>query len=42
MEMELAGGEGESSWQHSQMFRRALNEPKESSFQILVKMEDDT
>ncbi|XP_064836151.1 peptide-N(4)-(N-acetyl-beta-glucosaminyl)asparagine amidase [Oncorhynchus masou masou] len=41
LEAELAGGEGESSWQHSQLFRRSLNELEESSLEILVEMEED-
>ncbi|KAK6323927.1 hypothetical protein J4Q44_G00062660 [Coregonus suidteri] len=41
VEAELAGGEGESSWQHSQLFRRSLNELEESSLEILVEMEEE-
>lgn len=34
------GGEEESSWQHSQLFRQSLNETEESSFEILIHLED--
>ncbi|KAM7372787.1 hypothetical protein PAMP_007684 [Pampus punctatissimus] len=37
---ELSGGEGESSWQHSQLFRQSLKETEESSFEILVHLQD--
>ncbi|XP_062265410.1 peptide-N(4)-(N-acetyl-beta-glucosaminyl)asparagine amidase [Platichthys flesus] len=37
---ELSGGEGEASWQHSQLFRESLKETEESSFEILIHLED--
>ncbi|XP_029298561.1 peptide-N(4)-(N-acetyl-beta-glucosaminyl)asparagine amidase isoform X2 [Cottoperca gobio] len=37
---ELSGGEEESSWQHSQLFRQSLKETEESSFEILIHFED--
>ncbi|XP_034561190.1 peptide-N(4)-(N-acetyl-beta-glucosaminyl)asparagine amidase [Notolabrus celidotus] len=36
----LSGGEGDSSWQHSQLFRQSLKETEESSFEILVHLEE--
>ncbi|KAG9335654.1 hypothetical protein JZ751_004305 [Albula glossodonta] len=40
VEAELAGGEGESSWQHAQLFRQSLAEPKEPSFEMLLELEE--
>ncbi|KAM4631215.1 peptide-N(4)-(N-acetyl-beta-glucosaminyl)asparagine amidase [Polymixia lowei] len=40
IEAELSGGEGESSWQHSQLFRQSLQETEESSFEILIDLDD--
>ena len=40
VEAELSGGEGESSWQHTQLFRRSLKELEESSFEILIDLEN--
>lgn len=40
VEAGLSGGEGDTSWQHSQLFRQSLKEPEESSFEILVHMEE--
>uniref|UniRef100_A0A4W6FNK8 Peptide-N(4)-(N-acetyl-beta-glucosaminyl)asparagine amidase n=1 Tax=Lates calcarifer TaxID=8187 RepID=A0A4W6FNK8_LATCA len=37
---ELSGGEGEAFWQHSQLFRQSLKETEESSFEILIQLED--
>ncbi|XP_069575274.1 peptide-N(4)-(N-acetyl-beta-glucosaminyl)asparagine amidase [Brachyistius frenatus] len=37
---ELSGGEGEASWQHSQLFRRSLNETEETSFEIIIDLQD--
>ncbi|XP_038579993.1 peptide-N(4)-(N-acetyl-beta-glucosaminyl)asparagine amidase isoform X2 [Micropterus salmoides] len=37
---ELSGGEGETSWQQSQIFRHSLKEPEESSFEVLIHLED--
>ncbi|XP_032378231.1 peptide-N(4)-(N-acetyl-beta-glucosaminyl)asparagine amidase isoform X2 [Etheostoma spectabile] len=36
----LSGGEEETSWQHSQLFRQSLKETEESSFEILVHLDD--
>ncbi|XP_070777834.1 peptide-N(4)-(N-acetyl-beta-glucosaminyl)asparagine amidase [Enoplosus armatus] len=36
----LSGGEGETSWQHSQLFRESLEGTEESSFEILIHLED--
>ncbi|XP_068431681.1 peptide-N(4)-(N-acetyl-beta-glucosaminyl)asparagine amidase [Clinocottus analis] len=36
---ELGGGEEDTSWQHSQLFRQSLKE-KESSFEICIHLED--
>uniref|UniRef100_A0A8C9S0Q2 Peptide-N(4)-(N-acetyl-beta-glucosaminyl)asparagine amidase n=1 Tax=Scleropages formosus TaxID=113540 RepID=A0A8C9S0Q2_SCLFO len=38
VEAELSGGDGLSSWQHSQLFRCSLKEPESSSFEILIDM----
>lgn len=40
IEARLSGGEGDASWQHSQLFRQSLTEPEESSFEILVHLEE--
>lgn len=37
---ELSGGDGESSWQHSQLFRQSLKETEECSFEVLIHLED--
>ncbi|KAM6899468.1 peptide-N(4)-(N-acetyl-beta-glucosaminyl)asparagine amidase [Xenentodon cancila] len=37
---ELSGGEGDNSWQHSQLFRQSLKEPEESSFEIIISLQD--
>ncbi|CAJ1084132.1 peptide-N(4)-(N-acetyl-beta-glucosaminyl)asparagine amidase [Xyrichtys novacula] len=36
----LSGGEGDASWQHSQLFRQSLKEMEESSFEIFVHLEE--
>ncbi|XP_040910202.1 peptide-N(4)-(N-acetyl-beta-glucosaminyl)asparagine amidase [Toxotes jaculatrix] len=37
---ELSGGEGETMWQHSQLFRQSLKETEKPSFEILIHLED--
>ncbi|XP_077446972.1 peptide-N(4)-(N-acetyl-beta-glucosaminyl)asparagine amidase isoform X1 [Stigmatopora argus] len=36
----LSGGEGNASWQHSQLFRQSLKEKEESSFEIVIHLKD--
>ncbi|XP_057683548.1 peptide-N(4)-(N-acetyl-beta-glucosaminyl)asparagine amidase isoform X1 [Corythoichthys intestinalis] len=36
----LSGGEGNASWQHSQLFRQSLKEKEQSSFEILIHLKD--
>ncbi|XP_036949635.1 peptide-N(4)-(N-acetyl-beta-glucosaminyl)asparagine amidase [Acanthopagrus latus] len=36
----LSGGEGETSWQHAQLFRQSLKQTDEPSFEIVIHLED--
>uniref|UniRef100_A0A3Q2PTR9 Peptide-N(4)-(N-acetyl-beta-glucosaminyl)asparagine amidase n=1 Tax=Fundulus heteroclitus TaxID=8078 RepID=A0A3Q2PTR9_FUNHE len=36
---ELSGGDGDNSWQHSQLFRQALDE-QEPSFEVIIQLQD--
>lgn len=36
---ELSGGDGDTSWQHAQLFRQGLNE-QESSFEVFVQLQN--
>ncbi|XP_034748013.1 peptide-N(4)-(N-acetyl-beta-glucosaminyl)asparagine amidase isoform X3 [Etheostoma cragini] len=36
----LSGGEEETSWQHSQLFRQSLKETEQSSFEILIHLDN--
>lgn len=40
IEAGLSGGDGDASWQHAQIFRQSLKETEQSSFEILVQLED--
>ncbi|XP_041823223.1 peptide-N(4)-(N-acetyl-beta-glucosaminyl)asparagine amidase isoform X2 [Melanotaenia boesemani] len=37
---ELSGGEGDNSWQHSQLFRQSLKEPESTSFEVIIHLQD--
>ncbi|XP_061598071.1 peptide-N(4)-(N-acetyl-beta-glucosaminyl)asparagine amidase [Cololabis saira] len=37
---ELSGGEGDNSWQHTQLFRQSLKEPEDSSLEIIISLQD--
>ncbi|XP_047460194.1 peptide-N(4)-(N-acetyl-beta-glucosaminyl)asparagine amidase-like isoform X2 [Mugil cephalus] len=37
---ELSGGDGDVSWQHTQLFRQSLKDTEESSFEILIYLQD--
>ncbi|XP_037831642.1 peptide-N(4)-(N-acetyl-beta-glucosaminyl)asparagine amidase isoform X2 [Kryptolebias marmoratus] len=37
---ELSGGEGDTSWQHSQLFRQSLKEQEEPSFEVIIHLQD--
>ncbi|XP_068189851.1 peptide-N(4)-(N-acetyl-beta-glucosaminyl)asparagine amidase [Antennarius striatus] len=36
----LSGGEGETSWQHAQLFRESMKQAEESSFEIFIHLEN--
>lgn len=37
---ELSGGEGDVSWQHTQLFRQSLKESEESSFEVIIYLQN--
>lgn len=38
---ELGGGDGDASWQHSQLFRQSLKQTEDYSFEVQICLEDD-
>ncbi|XP_054619790.1 peptide-N(4)-(N-acetyl-beta-glucosaminyl)asparagine amidase isoform X2 [Dunckerocampus dactyliophorus] len=37
---QLSGGDGDASWQHSQLFRQSLKETGESSFEVIIYLQN--
>ncbi|XP_077404163.1 peptide-N(4)-(N-acetyl-beta-glucosaminyl)asparagine amidase [Vanacampus margaritifer] len=37
---QLSGGEGDASWQHAQLFTQSLKDTEESSFEILIHLQN--
>lgn len=38
---ELGGGDGDGSWQHSQLFRQSQKNTEQCSFEVQIYLEDD-
>uniref|UniRef100_A0A3B3CP77 Peptide-N(4)-(N-acetyl-beta-glucosaminyl)asparagine amidase n=1 Tax=Oryzias melastigma TaxID=30732 RepID=A0A3B3CP77_ORYME len=39
---ELSGGDGDSSWQHAQLFRQSFKGEEESSFEVIISLQEDS
>lgn len=37
---ELGGGDGDASWQHSQLFRQSLKQTEDYSFEVQIYLDD--
>ncbi|XP_011479384.1 peptide-N(4)-(N-acetyl-beta-glucosaminyl)asparagine amidase [Oryzias latipes] len=42
VEAELSGGDGDTSWQHAQLFRQSLKDEEGSSFEVIVSLQEDS